>query len=242
MLLLFSVVALALFALTINSHPALPSSDYAGLITDLGLDLDQFSTVGIDLGASFSSLYGPPSVNPEAPSSQQLALNVDSSASAPLPASQDQGCDKTPQGKRDTGAPEDTVCPAILTIPSPPGTAQETSPKKTPEGQQQQNSAPLRPTNASLKKPGRKGDLRLTPEEPLRIPFGQEEQDSQCPPQYKYSVCGIEDGNYYTWGTLHTLIEADLVINFGFGSGLVIPPGKFISSFQTLSRFDKLPH
>lgn len=210
----FSVVCVALFAQKIFSLPTLPSSDDAGLSADLGLDPNQLSTVGTDPGPSFSSLDAPPSDNPEASLSQQLALV-------------DPGCNKTPKAKRETGV-VGTTCPADFT---------NSSPKKTPEGQQQ-NSVPQRPTNATPKKPGRKGDLRLTPsEEPFRNQYGSEEQDSKCPLQYKYTVCGIADLRYDTWGTLFTLSEADLVINYGFGHGMIVHPGKFFNFVP----FQKIP-
>lgn len=88
MLSFFCVVGLALFSQTIISLPALPSFDDAVLSADLGLDIKQLFSVGTDLGPSVSSLDPPPSDKPEALlSPQQLALNVDSSASAPPPAS-----------------------------------------------------------------------------------------------------------------------------------------------------------
>lgn len=230
MLSLFSLVCLALLAQTINSLPTLPSSDDdAGLSADLGLDPDPFSTVGKDPGVSFPSLDAPPSDNPEALVSQQLALNVDSSASAPPPASQDHvdsGCDKTSKRKRETGGSE-TSCPADFTNPSAGTTLQ--TPKKAPEGQQ--NPASQGPTNATPKKPEYKGDLRLTPsEESISNPFGEKDKDPQCPGQFKYTVCGIADPRYDTWEALFSLHDADLVINSGYGYGMVVRPGKFLSS------------
>lgn len=229
MLSLFSVVGLALFAQTITSLPTLPSSDDTGLSVDLGLDPNQLSTLGTDPGASFSSLDAPPSDDAEALLSQQLALNVGSSASTPPPANEDHvdpGCDKAPKGKRDTGG-ADTSCPAFFTKPTPPGAAQET-PKKSPEGQQQQqNSAPQGPIKLTPIKPGNRGDLRLTPsDEPVRNPFGEQDKDPQCPEQYKYTVCGIADPRYDTWASLFTVHDVDLVINSGFGYGMVVRPGK----------------
>lgn len=106
----------------------MPSSDDAGLSGDLGLDINELSSVSTDPGPSFSSLDPPPSDKPEALlRPQQIALKVDSSASAPPPASQDDAnpeCDKSPKGKRETGGVE-TPIPV-------PETAQQ-APKTTPE-------------------------------------------------------------------------------------------------------------
>lgn len=224
MLSLFSVVGLALFAQTITSLPTLLSSNDAGLSSDLGLDPYQLSTVSTDPGAS-SNLDAPPSDNSEFLLSQPLALNVDSSASAPPAASQDHvdpGCDKTPKDKRDTGGAEQS-CPAVFTNPSA-GTAQEASPKKTPEGQQQ---APQGPTNQKPIEPGSRGDLRLTPsEEPVLNPFGEKDKEPQCPAPYRYTVCGVADTRFDAWEALYTVHDADLVINSGFGYGMVVRPGK----------------
>ena len=229
MLSLFSVVGLVLFAQTITSLPTLPSSDDTDLSVDHGLDPNQLSTLGTDPGASLSSLDAPPSDDAEALLSQQLALNVGSSASTPS-ASQDHvdpECDKAPKGKRDTGG-ADTSCPAYFTNPKPPGAAQE-APKKTPEGQQQQqNSPPHGPINVKPLKPDSRGDLRLTPSEPVHNPFGEQDKVPQCPGQYKYTVCGIADPRYDSWQSLFTIRDADLVINFGFGYGMVVRPGKKI--------------
>lgn len=222
MLSLFFVVGLALFAQTITSLPTLPSSDDTGLSEDLGLDPNQFSTLGTDPGASLSSLDAPPSDDAEALLSPQLALNVGNSASTPPPASQDHvdpECDKAPKGKRDTGG-ADTSCPAYFTTPSPPGAAQE-APKKAPGGQQQQG-----PMNVKPIEPDSRGDLRLTPSEPVRNPFGEQDKVPQCPEQYKYTVCGIANLKYDTWESLFTIHDADLVINSGFGYGMIVRPGK----------------
>ena len=223
MLSLFSVVGLALFAHTITSLPTLPSSDDAGLSSDLGLGPYHLSTVSTDPGSS-SNLDAPPSDNSEFLLSQQLALNVDSSASAPPAAIQghvDPGCDKTPKGKRDTGG-ADKSCPADFTNPSA-GTAQEASPKKTPEGQQQD---PQRPTNVRPVEPGSRGDLRLTPsEEPVPNPFGEKGREPQCPSPYRYTVCGTAETRFDAWEALYTVQDADLVINSGFGYGMVVRQG-----------------
>lgn len=227
MLSLFSIVGLALYAQTITSLPTLSSSNDAGLSANLGLDPNQFSTVGTDPGALFPNLDASSSDDAEALLSQQLALNVGSLASAPL-ASQDYidpGCDKAPKGKRDTGGAE-TSCPAYFTNPSPPGAAQE-APQKNTEGQQQQNPAPQEPTNATPKKPGSRGDLRLTPSDgPVSNPFGEKDKDPQCPRQYKYTICGITEPRYSTLAAPITIYDADLVINSGFGFGMVVRPGK----------------
>lgn len=229
MLALFPVVCLALCVQTITSLPTLPSSDDTGLSEDFGLDPNQLPTLDTDPGSSFSSLDAPPSDDAEALLSQQLALNVGSSASTPPLSSQDHvdpGCDKAPKGKRDTGG-ADTYCPAYLTKPTPPGAAHET-PKKSPEEQQQQqNSAPQGPINVTPVKPGNRGDLRLTPsDEPVRNPFGEQDKDPQCPEQYKYTVCGVADSRYDAWESLYTVHDVDLVINSGFGYGMVVHPGK----------------
>lgn len=230
---MLSLFCLALFAHTITSLPALSSPDDAGLLSaNLGLDSNQLSTVGTDPGSSFSSLDAPQSDNLDAFLSQPLALNVDSLASAPPLASQitvDPACDKTPNSKRETGG-ADTSCPALFINPRSPGTAQEASPKKIPEGQQQQqpSSAPQGPTNVKPKKPGETGDMPINlSDEPIRIFFGGQDKDPQCPPPYKYTVCGIADridDNW--WVPLHTIHDADLVINSGFDYGKVIRPGK----------------
>lgn len=226
MLSLFSVVGLALFAQTITSFPTLPPSDDTGFSSvDLGLDPNQLSTLG----------NVPPSDDAEALLSQQLALDVGSSASTAPPAIQDvdPGCEKASKGKRDPGGGADTSCPASFTNPSPPGAALE-APKKTPEGQgeqqqqqQQQNSAPPRgPINVTPLKPGSRGDLRLSPsDEPARNPFGEQDKEPQCPEHYKYTVCGIADPRYDAWSSLFTIYDVDLVINSGFGYGMVVRPG-----------------
>lgn len=121
MLSLFSAVGLALFTQAITSLPALPSSDDAGLSEDLGLDLNQLSSVGTDAEPSFSSLDPPPSEKSEAPLSLQLALNINSSASAPPTASQDDvnpEYDKSSKGKKETRGVE-TSCSADFTNSSP---------------------------------------------------------------------------------------------------------------------------
>lgn len=234
MLSLFSVVGLALYAQTITSLPTLPSSNDAGLSAHLDLDANQFSTVGTDPGgALFPSLDESSSDDAETLLSQQLALNVGSSASTP-PALASQnypylpGCDKAPKGKRDTGGAETSFCPAYPTNFSPSGAAQE-APQKNPEGQQrqQQNSAPQEPTNAKPRKPGTRGNLRLTPsDEPVRNPFGEKNKDRQCPRQYKYTVCGISELRYLNLVASLTIHDADLVINSGFGFGMVVRSGK----------------
>lgn len=235
MLSLFPAVSLALLVQTITSLPALPSFDDAGLSADFGLESNQFSSVGTDPGPSFSSLDTPSSDNAEALLSQQPALSVDSSASAPPPTSQDDvspDCDKSSKGKRETGGVE-TSCPAPFTNSSP-GTTQQ-APKTTPDGQK--NRAPNGQMITTPKKPGRQGDLRFTPEEePLRNQFGQKEQDPQCPGHYKHAVCGIADSRYDSWGTLYSLFDADLVINYGFGHGKIIRPGT-----KPISFLSKLP-
>lgn len=246
MLSLFSIVGLALYAQTSSSLPTLPPSNDAGLSAHLGLDPNQFSTVDTDPGALFPSLDASSSNEAEALLSQQLALNVGSSASAPPLASQDYldpGCDKAPKskkGKRDTGG-ADTLCPAYPTNPSPSGAAQE-APQKNPEEeqqQQQQNSAPQEPTNATPREPGSRGDLRLTPsDEPVRNPFGEKDKGPQCPRQYKYTVCGITEHRYINLVASLTIYDADLVINSGFGFGMVVRPGKKKKSPPPPVHFD----
>lgn len=253
MLSLFSAVGLiALFAQTATSLPTLsPSDDTSGPSVDLGLDsTNPLSTLGTDPGASFSSLdTPPPSDDADALlQSQQLALNVGSSSATstpPPPASQDlvvvvdPGCDMAPKGKRDTGgggAAADTSCPApYLTNPSrPAGAASQEAPKKNQEGQER-NSDPQGsqgPIKVKPIEPGSRGDLRLTPSDELPSnPFGEKDKDPQCPKQYKYTVCGLADLRYDAWANLYTVHDADLVINSGFGYGMVVRPGKRKSLF-----------
>lgn len=236
MLSLFSIVGLALYAETITSLPTLPSSSDAELSAQLGLDLNQFSTVGTNTGALFPSLDTSSSDDAEALLSQQLALNVGSLDSAPPLASQnyvDPGCDKGPKGKRDTGG-ADTFCPAYFTNPNPtPSGAAQERPQKNPEGQQQQNPpAPQKPNNATPRKPGSRGDLQLTPSDLIQNPFGEKDKDPQCPRQYKYTVCGMTEPRYSTLAAPLTIYDADLVINSGFGFGMVVRPGKKIPFFR----------
>lgn len=243
MLSLCSIVGLALYVETISSFPTLPSSSDAELSAQLSLNPNQFSTVGTDPGALFPSLDTSSSDDAEALLSQQLTLNVGSLDSASPLASQDYvdpGCDKGPKGKRDTGG-VDTSCPAYFTNPSPSGAAQE-APQKNPEGQQQQNSAPQQPTNATPRKPGSRGDLRLTPSDLIQNPFGEKDKDPQCPRQYKYTVCGMTEPRYSTLSALLTIYDADLVINSGFGFGMVVRPGKkFLFSVLDLKKSLPLP-
>ncbi len=242
MLSFFSIVGLALYAQKVASLPTLPSSSDAELSAHLGLDPSQFSTVLTDPGALFPSLDASSSDDTEALLSQQLALNVGSSSSAPPTASQDYlnpGCDNAPKGKRDTGE-ADTSCPASFTNPSPPGAAQKAPPKNT-EGQQQQNPAPQEPTNATPKKPGSRGDLRLTPSDLIQNPFGEKDKDPQCPRQYKYTVCGMTEPRYNNLAAPLTIYDADLVINSGFGFGMVVRPGKKNSFFPVLDWKKSLP-
>lgn len=246
MLSLFPAVGLiALLAQTATSLPTLPSSDdtTTGLLSaDLGLldPANQLSTFGTDPVASFSSLdtTPPPSDDAEEalPQSKHLALNVGVSSASTPPASVSQdpivvvdpGCEKAPtKGKRDTGggaAAADTSCPApYLTNP---GAAQD-APKKSQEGQEQ-NSAPQGPIiKVKPIEPGSRGDLRLTPSDEVpRNPFGEKDKDPQCPKQYKYTICGLADPRYDAWASLFTVHDADLVINSGFGYGMLVRPGK----------------
>lgn len=255
MLSLFSAVGLiALLAQTATSLPTLSSFDdnTTGLLSaDLGLLTDQLSTLGTDTGAeaSFSSLdIPPPSDDAEGLfQSQQLALNVGSSPASntppPPPASQDPivvvdlGCDnKAPtKGKRNTGGgaatAADTSCPAPpnLTNHSPAGGAAQEAPKRNQEGREE-NSAPqvhLKPIKVKPIQPGSRGDLRLTPSDEVPSnPFGEKDKDPQCPKQYKYTVCGLADPRYDAWANLYTVHDADLVINSGFGYGMLVRPGK----------------
>lgn len=236
----FSIVGLvALYAQSITSHPTLPfSNDDAGLSSaDLVLDpANQFSTVGSTTNPPPGELFPAPdassSEDAETPLSQEVALNdddddVSSSALAP-PApmdsqeSLDPGCDKGSKGKRDTGGGgAGKSCPAIFpTNLSPPPAAQ----KKNPEGQQQEQQEP---TNANPREPGSTGDLQFTPsDEPVRSPFGEKDKEPQCPPHYRYTVCGIIQMRYSTGASPLTVYDADPVINSGFGYGMVVRPGK----------------
>lgn len=239
MLSLFSIVGLALYAQTITSLPTSPLSNDAGLSAHRGLDPNQFSTIDSDAGALFPSLDASSSDDAEALLSPQLALSVGSSASAPPLASQDlldRGCDKAPKakGKRNTGGADTSFCPAYLTNPVTPGAVQG-APQKKPEGQQQQNFAPQEPKIATPRKPESRGDVRLTPsDEPVRNPFGEKDKDPQCPRRYKYTVCGISDLRYLNLVASLTIYDADLLINSGFGFGMVIRPGKQKTPFFRL--------
>lgn len=249
MLSIFSAVGLiALFAQTATSLPTFSSSDdLSGFSADLGLDpTNPLSTLGTDPGASFSSLdTPPPSDYAEALlQSQQLALNVGSSSATstpPPPASQDlvvvdAGCDMAPKGKRGTGggggaAAEDTSCPApYLANPSrPAGAASQEAPIKNQEGQERNSAAQgsQRPRKVKPLEPGSRGDMRLTPSDAAPSnPFGEKDKDPQCPKQYKHTVCGLADPRYDAWQNLYTLHDADLVINSGFGYGMLVRPGK----------------
>lgn len=240
MLSFFPIVGLALYAETITSLPTLPSLIDAELLAHLGLDPNQFSSVGTDPGALFPSLDSSSSFDAEALLSPELALDASSSASDHLLASQDYldpGCDNTPKGKRETGGAE-TSCPAYFINPGPPGAAQAV-PRKSPKGEQQRNPAPQKPTNVKPNSPESRGDLRLTPSDPIQNPFGEKDKDPQCPRQYKYTVCGIIEPRYNNMAAQISIYDADLVINSGFGFGMVVRPGKKINSFLSVLNWKK---
>ena len=196
-------------------------------------------------------------------SSQQVALDDEvgslSASSPPLLLDNSQesrdpaGCDTGLKGKRETtggAAGTSTYCPALypstnLIPPSAPAPAASAQ-KKNPEGQQQdeekeeeeeeqhQGQEPQTNANAKPREPGSRGDLRLNPsDEPAHNPFGEKNKEPQCPPHYRYTVCGSIKFEHSTGASPLTVYDADLVINFGFGYGTVIRPGKLEKKYPT---------